>query len=70
MRSGFSASACAPSDLPLVRQCLPHAQVCEENGCFAAADPSKVSEQAKKRGLKELGSLGSGNHYTEVQVSR
>jgi tRNA-splicing ligase RtcB len=44
-------------------------QVCEERGCFEEADPSKVSKRAKERGLKELGSLGSGNHYTEVQVS-
>lgn len=45
-------------------------QVCEENGCFAGADPSKVSDRAKKRGLVQLGSLGSGNHYTEIQVGR
>ncbi|KAL4428526.1 hypothetical protein ABPG75_002615 [Micractinium tetrahymenae] len=43
-------------------------QCCEEGGCFASADPSKVSDRAKKRGLVQLGSLGSGNHYTEVQV--
>lgn len=34
------------------------------------ADPSKVSDRAKKRGLVQLGSLGSGNHYTEIQVGR
>jgi hypothetical protein len=44
-------------------------QVCEEGGCFAGADPARVSDRAKKRGLSQLGSLGSGNHYTEVQVS-
>lgn len=43
-------------------------QFCEEGGCFRGADPSKVSERAKKRGLVQLGSLGSGNHYKEVQV--
>ncbi|GAB4820986.1 hypothetical protein N2152v2_008032 [Parachlorella kessleri] len=43
-------------------------QVCEEQGCFAMADPSKVSDRAKKRGLLQLGSLGSGNHYTEIQT--
>lgn len=32
------------------------------------ADPTKVSDRAKKRGLVQLGSLGSGNHYTEIQV--
>jgi tRNA-splicing ligase RtcB len=30
------------------------------------ADPSKVSARAKKRGLPQLGTLGAGNHYTEV----
>lgn len=33
-----------------------------------AADPSKVSRRAKKRGLPQLGTLGAGNHYAEVQV--
>ena len=47
--------------------CCP-AQVCEEHGCFEAADPACVSDRAKKRGLAQLGSLGSGNHYTEIQV--
>ena len=32
------------------------------------ADPSKVSRRAKKRGLPQLGTLGAGNHYAEVQV--
>lgn len=32
------------------------------------ADPSKVSQEAKKRGFPQLGSLGSGNHFLEVQV--
>ncbi len=40
---------------------------CEENGRLPG-DPSKVSEKAKKRGLKQLGSLGSGNHFLEVQI--
>lgn len=35
-------------------------QVVEESGCYPGADPGEVSEKAKKRGLKELGSLGSG----------
>ncbi len=32
------------------------------------ADPTKVSQRAKKRGLPQLGTLGAGNHYCEVQV--
>ncbi len=39
----------------------------EENGCMAEADPSMVSDKAKKRGIPQLGSLGSGNHFMEVQ---
>ena len=41
---------------------------CEEYGRMLAADPSKVSERAKKRGLPQLGTLGAGNHYCEIQV--
>jgi tRNA-splicing ligase RtcB len=40
----------------------------EENGVMAGADPSKVSERAKKRGKSQLGSLGAGNHFIEVDV--
>ncbi|GAB3393029.1 RtcB family protein [Azotobacter armeniacus] len=40
----------------------------EESGCMAGAEPSAVSEQAKKRQRDEMGTLGSGNHYLEVQV--
>ena len=32
------------------------------------ADPSKVSARAKKRGLPQMGTLGAGNHYAEIQV--
>jgi len=39
----------------------------EENGCIAGADPSKVSNKAMKRGRPQLGTLGSGNHFIEVQ---
>jgi tRNA-splicing ligase RtcB len=39
----------------------------EENGCMKGADPSKVSDLAKKRGLSQLGTLGAGNHFLEVQ---
>lgn len=41
---------------------------CEENGRMLLADPSKVSKRAKKRGITQLGTLGAGNHYCEVQV--
>ncbi|MEM0358946.1 MAG: RtcB family protein [Candidatus Hadarchaeales archaeon] len=40
----------------------------EEGGCMEGADPKKVSTEAKKRGFPQLGSLGSGNHFLEVQV--
>ena len=39
----------------------------EERGRMAGADPDKVSDQAKTRQRDELGTLGSGNHYLEVQ---
>jgi tRNA-splicing ligase RtcB len=41
---------------------------CEEYGRMLQADPSKVSARAKKRGLPQLGTLGAGNHYCEIQV--
>lgn len=41
---------------------------CEENGRMMQADPRVVSNKAKKRGLPQLGTLGAGNHYAEVQV--
>lgn len=43
-------------------------EVLEENGRIKAADSSKVSDKAKKRGIPQLGSLGSGNHFLEIQV--
>jgi len=42
----------------------------EENGCIAGADASKISERAVERGYNQVGTLGSGNHYLEVQVAR
>jgi tRNA-splicing ligase RtcB len=39
----------------------------EEHGCIAGADPAAVSRKAKERGLPQVGSLGAGNHYLEVQ---
>eukprot|EP01012_Entosiphon_sulcatum_P019417 TRINITY_DN2428_c0_g1_i1.p1 TRINITY_DN2428_c0_g1~~TRINITY_DN2428_c0_g1_i1.p1 ORF type:complete len:515 (-),score=112.24 TRINITY_DN2428_c0_g1_i1:53-1597(-) len=41
---------------------------CEEYGRMLSADPSKVTNRAKKRGMPQLGTLGAGNHYGEVQV--
>jgi tRNA-splicing ligase RtcB len=43
------------------------ADVCEENGQIKNADPNKVSDKARQRGAPQLGSLGSGNHFLEVQ---
>jgi len=40
---------------------------CEENGHMSLADPTKVSSTAKKRGLAQIGTLGSGNHFLEIQ---
>jgi tRNA-splicing ligase RtcB len=39
----------------------------EENGRMEGADPSKVSDLAKKRGAPQLGTLGAGNHFLEIQ---
>jgi tRNA-splicing ligase RtcB len=39
----------------------------EERGCVSGADPASVSEQARQRQRREVGTLGSGNHYLEVQ---
>lgn len=41
----------------------------EENGCLGGADPSKVSDRAIDRGRKQVGTLGSGNHFLEVGVA-
>jgi tRNA-splicing ligase RtcB (3'-phosphate/5'-hydroxy nucleic acid ligase) len=40
---------------------------CEDEGMREGADPSKVSQKAKDRGKNQIGSLGSGNHFLEVQ---
>lgn len=39
----------------------------EKKGCIDGADPEYVSPRAKERGKRQLGSLGSGNHFLEVQ---
>ncbi len=40
----------------------------ENKGCISGADVSKVSAKAIERGLRQIGTLGSGNHYLEIQV--
>ncbi|HVP15305.1 MAG TPA: RtcB family protein [Terriglobales bacterium] len=42
-------------------------ECCEEGGVLAEADPGAVSEGARGRGRDQLGTLGSGNHFLEVQ---
>ena len=39
----------------------------EEHGCMAGAKPEEISDRAKTRQCDEMGTLGSGNHYLEVQ---
>ncbi len=39
----------------------------EEQGCMQGAEPAEVSDKSKKRQRDEMGTLGSGNHYLEVQ---
>jgi tRNA-splicing ligase RtcB len=43
---------------------------CEEQGCMANADPAQVSHKAHQRGLPQCGTLGSGNHFLEIQAAR
>ena len=40
----------------------------ESDGCLPGAAPSSVSDHARERGKRQLGSLGSGNHFLEVQT--
>jgi tRNA-splicing ligase RtcB len=42
--------------------------VSEEGGCLSGANPSKISDRAMKRGMPQAGTLGSGNHFLEIQV--
>lgn len=41
---------------------------CEDGGAVTHADPGQVSDRAIARGLRQIGSLGSGNHFLEVQA--
>jgi len=43
------------------------AEHCEEGGCMEGANPDKVSTTARSRGLPQIGTLGSGNHFLEIQ---
>ena len=43
-------------------------ELTEESGCITSADESKVSNKAVERGYNQIGTLGSGNHYLEIQV--
>jgi len=42
-------------------------EVLEEGGCMEIADSSLISSKAKERGLSQIGSLGAGNHFLEIQ---
>jgi tRNA-splicing ligase RtcB len=42
--------------------------VTEQGGCLSGADPDKISDKATKRGMPQAGTLGSGNHFLEIQV--
>ncbi|MDA2931288.1 RtcB family protein, partial [Acidobacteria bacterium AH-259-O06] len=44
-------------------------ELTEESGCIEGADTSKISDKAVDRGFKQIGTLGSGNHYLEIQVA-
>lgn len=43
------------------------AEKVEDGGCIAGADPKKVSQKARARGRNQLGTLGAGNHFIDVQ---
>ncbi|MEP0858774.1 RtcB family protein [Trichocoleus sp. DQ-U1] len=45
-------------------------ELIEENGCIKGADSAKISDKAIDRGFNQIGTLGSGNHYLEIQVAR
>lgn len=45
-------------------------EMTEEGGCFEGADAAACSDKAIERGYDQIGTLGSGNHYCEIQVAR
>jgi tRNA-splicing ligase RtcB len=62
MRNGaaYAVAHGSGSDADLAR--------CEDGGAMPGAEPDGVSERARSRGLLQVGSLGSGNHFLEVQA--
>lgn len=42
----------------------------EEDGVMKGADATKISDRAFKRGIEQIGTLGSGNHYLEIQYAK
>ncbi len=44
-------------------------ELIEERGMVKGADPSAVSKKARDRGAGQIGSLGSGNHYLEIEIA-
>lgn len=44
--------------------------MCEQEGCMREADPAHVSQKARQRGMPQSGTLGSGNHFLEIQAVR
>ena len=42
----------------------------EEGGCIAGSDSAKISNKSVERGYNQIGTLGSGNHYLEIQVAK
>ena len=41
---------------------------CEESGCLEGADPGRISKRARERGREQMGTLGAGNHFLEIDV--
>lgn len=43
-------------------------RMCEQQGCMKEAETAAVSQKARQRGMPQSGTLGSGNHFLEIQV--
>jgi tRNA-splicing ligase RtcB (3'-phosphate/5'-hydroxy nucleic acid ligase) len=72
--AGKEARRRTPADLETVLREGPRAWVGEDDlertesgGCLPGADPDAVSKRAKERGAGQLGTMGSGNHFVELQ---
>jgi len=48
--------------------CKEDLEATEDGGCLKGADSGKISDRAIKRGMPQVGTLGSGNHFLEIQV--